>query len=334
MTKKGILSFFLTLLCSVLILGVGYEGIVKAGELLLSNEEEPKKAEFESNGSNIFYGQIEDDILLYPWNYYGQNERKMTLDELNPEMTEAVRQRLEVYVPYCTVKVWDTIHNIYEQNPQRIVENTKICDAEYLYYCFYQDRLEVRGKIYQVKLAFNESATYSFSCMEYREEDVRGTKEWEEGKKLLTEMLDKYQEEVIDIIYDMQLMYWNAYACDDIWWQNAYAVEYVGRLDILNWMLDATKEAKEAKDGTSSLEEAIYERIEETIGAEDNGAGLDSGKNKEEEEEDFQSEPEENYTCQVLELSDMIILLIQGDGILVGVFYDPVNQVFCGYNFF
>lgn len=331
MTKKGVILFFLTLLCSVLILGVGYVGIVKVGELLLSNEEEPKKAEFESNGSNIFYGQIEDDILLYPWNYYGQNEREMTLDELNPEMTETVQQEMEVYVPYCTGKVWDTIHNIYEQNPQRVVENTKICDAEYLYYCFYQDRLEIQGKIYQVKLAFNDIKTYSFSCMEYREEDVRGTKEWEEGKELLTEMLDKYQKEVIDIIYDMQFMYWNADAYDDIWWQNAYAAEYVRRLDILNWMLEATKDEK---GGTSSLEAAVHEKMEETIGVDENGADLYEEKNKVEGEEDFQAELEGNYTCQVLELNDMIILLIQGDGILAGVFYDPVNQVFCGYNFF
>lgn len=40
-----------------------------------------------------------------------------------------------------------------------------------------------------------------------------------------------------------------------------------------------------------------------------------------------------NYSYQVVELKDMILILVQGDAAM-GLYFDPINQKFCGYNFF
>ena len=40
-----------------------------------------------------------------------------------------------------------------------------------------------------------------------------------------------------------------------------------------------------------------------------------------------------HYSYQVVELKDMILLLVQGE-LTIGIYYDPVNQAFCGYNYF
>ena len=50
-------------------------------------------------------------------------------------------------------------------------------------------------------------------------------------------------------------------------------------------------------------------------------------------ENDQIEEVDLHYSYQVVELKDMILLLVQGD-MTIGVYYDPVNQLFCGYNYF
>ena len=40
-----------------------------------------------------------------------------------------------------------------------------------------------------------------------------------------------------------------------------------------------------------------------------------------------------SYSYQIVELKNMILLLMQGEETL-GIFYDPMEQRFCGYNFF
>ncbi len=55
-------SILLTLLCAVLILCLGYLGIVETGRQILKGESLPEQAEYENVGSNIFYGKIEDGL--------------------------------------------------------------------------------------------------------------------------------------------------------------------------------------------------------------------------------------------------------------------------------
>ena len=64
----------LTLLCAGIVLGVGYLVIVESGKKVLEKERILEEAEYESTSSNIFYGKIEEDIELFPWNYYPEDE--------------------------------------------------------------------------------------------------------------------------------------------------------------------------------------------------------------------------------------------------------------------
>lgn len=44
-------------------------------------------------------------------------------------------------------------------------------------------------------------------------------------------------------------------------------------------------------------------------------------------------EETEGYSYQIVELKDMILLLMQGEH-TIDIYYDPVRQRFCGYNYF
>lgn len=71
---RSLKSLLFTLLCTVVILGLGYLGIVERGRQILSSESVPERAEYEDVGSNIFYGKIEDNIEIFPWNYYSETD--------------------------------------------------------------------------------------------------------------------------------------------------------------------------------------------------------------------------------------------------------------------
>lgn len=49
--------------------------------------------------------------------------------------------------------------------------------------------------------------------------------------------------------------------------------------------------------------------------------------------QDVNQEDSVDYSYQVVELKDMILLLVQGDAAM-GLYFDPINRKFCGYNFF
>lgn len=320
MNRKNAVSLGMTLLCTVLILGIGYAGIVKGGRLLLSNEEAPQKAEFENTGSNIFYGKIEDDIQLYPWNYYGQNELTGTVEEVlgypenkNIKVLEGILRLMEAYS--CNV-CEERIDEFYEQKGAGIVDSMKISITDWAAFFFYQDILEINGMRYQVKIAWDEWGIRSFSCMEYRESDVRQTAEWEEGKKLLTQMLEKYQYEIAGQLYDMQDLYLGSYNIEEV--ANASFEQYLLNMEKLKNIMEAVSNGTEYTG--EEWENVMYDN-EETMAEAAEGKGYVSrGESG-------------NYSCQMIELNDMILLLIQGD-YTIGLFYDPINQEFCGYNYF
>lgn len=328
MNRKNVISLGITLLCTLLILGIGYTGIVKGGKLLLSNEEAPKKAEFENTGSNIFYGKIEDDIQLYPWNYYGQNEIDESFSEVigysgnrNVGCLELIVRLLEAYC--CDVDD-ATIEAVYEQKQSRIIDNIKISDTDYGLIFFYQDILDVNGIRYQVKVAFNEWSILSFSCMEYRENDVRESAEWEEGKRLLSEMMDQYQEDIVGQMYNMWMgIYLSTYEISN---NKMLEIVYENfELYVLN--MESLKEIQEAVlDGTEYNEKTRYEDL----------YGDENSTDTVEEKKRINAQVQggiTDYSCQIIELNDMILILIQGD-YSIGLFYDPISQKFCGYNYF
>lgn len=303
----------MTFFCAVLILGIGYLGIVKGGKLLLSNEEEPQKVTYENTSSNIFYGKIDDDIQLFPWNYYGQNEITYTYGETG-EGYYAGRQNLEDVLRYVESYCWGVpetvVDQVYAQKGTSIVDSLKVSQTEYGLFFFYQDILEVGGTSYQVKAALNEWMIYSFSCMEYRQEDPREMPEWEEGKQVLIRMLDQNQQQLGENICDMQYPYNSYYDKVQIY---SYREAYKMNMDYLNDMIQGKTTEEGGTDNWSVEEESAGEvkMFSSAMG----------------------SEYDEEYSYQVIELNDMILLLIQGN-CDIGLYYDPISQRFCGYNFF
>lgn len=319
MNRKRVEPVFLTLLCTVLILGIGYVGIVKGGRLLLGNEQKPEKTEFEDTGSKVFYGKIEEDIQLFPWNYYGQNEIQGTMESVigDYQDAEALEEVVQYMEAYCCGVEKEVIEAVYQQKQSSIVNSMKICETESGYFFFYQDILEVEGIQYQVKLALGEQCILSFSCTEYQKEDIRTIQQWEEGEKMLADMLERYQWQIGDRMYNIQYpygeyLYKNNGARKEM--ANVYVNSYIENMTIVNNMLTGK-----------------YEEIEENESV-DGAAGsvIQDADWLEMQKIDI---AEEGYSYQVIELNDMILLLLQGE-YNMGLFFDPVRQEFCGFNYF
>ncbi|WP_075720857.1 hypothetical protein [Roseburia sp. 499] len=315
MKNKKASSFFVTLLCAILILSVGYIGIVKSGKMLLCNEEKPQKVTFENTSSNIFYGKIEDDIQLFPWNYYGRNEMSNYVENFvdEPENLSGIEEKLYcMEALHCGVDL-DTIEMFYEKKGSGIMDNVSISNTEYGPIFFYQDILELRGEQYQVKIAFSEYMLWSFSCMKYHGDGIRNTEAWEEGKEKLRKILDLYQDEINMCVYDMEYYYLDGF-----------------------YDTEETDEIMEMADGDNSFYEDCYasafakmQKVLEVSSSTDEKVSFQWG---EKENEAYTQEEECSY--QIIELNDVILLLMQKEYCYGGVYYDPVNQEFCGYNIF
>lgn len=319
MKNKKIKSFFMTLVCTILILSVGYIGIVKSGKMMLRNEEEPQKVTFENTSSNIFYGKIEDDIQLFPWNYYGQNEITTGLEAIgfDPEGMRGLEDTFfSMEALQCDVEK-DTIEKAYEKKGSGIIDNLHVSNTEYGLFFFYQDLLAVSGKTYQVKIAFSEYQVWSFSCIEQREEDVRSSERWEAGKKELTKMLDLYQDELSMCFYDIDNYYFEEFY-DDMY------------LEAKNQVNDVFLEEYYAEE-MDKMQELLQVSIEN-----DEKVTLDWVEEQQEYDEEYGEysigEGEQSY--QIIELNNVILLLMEKDFFYRGVYYDPISQEFCGYHVF
>lgn len=327
MKNKKTGSFLLTFFCAALILGVGYLGIVKGGKIILGTEEKPQKANFEDTGSNVFFGKIEDDIQLFPWNYYGQNE----VENFEKTDEEAGRLKLlqeKVYsmeAVHCGVER-ETIDKLYEKKGSTILKNVRVFDTEYGLIFFYQDTLEVQGKQYQVKAAFDEFVILNFTCIETREEGARQTEIWKEGKEKLKEMLDNYSNEIYTVMFNIEeLEYLSSGELNVM-------LEYYMSSDKLETPYDQKIIDKEKK---SLFVESYAVQVE-------NLQKMLSNDNMNVEAEDEMWIMGDNssyddigeYSYQIIELDDVILLLVQGEYMCQGVYYDPITQKFCGYNLF
>lgn len=291
----------LTSLCTVLILCIGYMGIVKGGNCLLNSKEEPEKVTFENTGSNVFYGKIED-IQLFPWNYYGKNVCEQVGEQVEDSFydLDIWEETFHDMLAYNCEVPREYIDSIYRQKGKGIMYSLEEYKEEGVY--FYQDILEVESKKFQVKIAFSQWNILNFSCIEYRENDVREDGKWIAGKEVLTKMLAQHPNEIREQFLYMGEMCYKIPPMDSQWgkWYMSYAMIYSNSVAEMNMML-----------GESSVYRTIVKQ--ESLKS--------SVDNKEE------------YSYQVIELNDMILLLVQGN-VTMGFFYDPISQVFCGYNFF
>ncbi len=188
-------SMFLTILCMGVILGFGYLLIMESGQKVLENGIMLEETDYESTSSNIFYGKIEEDIEVFPWNYYPGDEAGLgweTESGIHPmfqysilsddagSVEEELKSLQSWYlcqmIAYRTNSTPSEVWSIFEKKQHTIMD--EICMVENspvgaLF--FYEDMLSIKGKRYQVRVSFTQWNIINFVCMEEREQDDSGS---------------------------------------------------------------------------------------------------------------------------------------------------------------
>lgn len=356
---RSLKSLLFTLLCTIVILGLGYLGIVERGRQILSSESVPERANYEDVGSNIFYGKIEDNIEIFPWNYYSETddtiqgiiptfmEEEIFLNQYVTEKTSAIKddnsmdmgdtELDETYyyfpeqylnaadsyfgelIAYETEVETEEVSAWFQKEGNHILENLIVAENTPVgMLFFYQDILQLRGKKYQVRIACSNWNVINFICVEYDTQDKRERTEWKAGKEKMVEVLEQSEESLsayfsfmsklndlgAPSVYFVDDEYANSYLYGFQWLGNIIsgrAEDDELSMEIEKWLLEWQKIYPEEIDASIAEGESVTYSV--------------------------------NYSYQVVELKDMILILVQGDAAM-GLYFDPINQKFCGYNFF
>jgi hypothetical protein len=190
---------------------------------------------------------------------------------------------------------------------------------------------------------------------------ARSQAEWEEGKESLAKILGESEEQMEEYFAYMSFLrdwddtifyvgdmesYANCYL-ESLQWLDQIQRGKTEKNQGLAYILERMEEIKnvensmynvedmgdyKAKDADSALGEEKVE-TEEKMGADATAA---SGEPEEEEYglvAEQEADPAPSFSYQIVDLKDMILLLMQGES-TIGIFYDPIAQEFCGYNFF
>jgi len=337
---RSVKSMVRTLFCAAIILGIGYLGIVEGGNQVLRRDSRPEQVKYENVGSNIFYGKIEDDIEIFPWNYYAKESKRLdygtpefltdswfeeqagyfigTASKEMPEdtLTYAADWYFGQLIAYeADVRVEDVMEWC-NASGQHIYHNMKVKrDTSYGNIYFYQQMMELDYRKFQVRIACGDWNVISFICTEYDSGEQKEQREWNEGRQFMVTALEQYEDDLADYVTFMtKAEYLSApsFYADESGerFENAYLQGFRLLDYIMKKKGDQSELAKEMKEQRKIWEEDKMDLAQES--------GLDYNP---------------HYSYQVVELKDMILLLAQGD-ITVGIYYDPVNQRFCGYNYF
>ena len=153
-----------------------------------------EETDYESTSSNIFYGKIEEDIEVFPWNYYPGDEAGLgwktesgihpmfqysMLSDDDDSVEEELKSLQSWYlcqmIAYKTNSTPSEVWSIFEKKQHTIMD--EICMVENspvgaLF--FYEDMLSIKGKRYQVRVSFTQWNIINFVCMEEREQDDSG----------------------------------------------------------------------------------------------------------------------------------------------------------------
>lgn len=351
-------SILLTLVCAIVILGAGYLGIVDLGKQILKSESVPERAAYENAGSNIFYAEIQDDIEIFPWNYYPEDsvvgfeegripfflmenafaepylpERSYAVQWIvssEPEITDQQGEWMigadsyfSELIAHETGVEDEDVFAWFQEKGRHILQNMVMSDnlsVGALY--FYQDILDLEGRKYQVRIACNDWNIINFVCVEYDEQDRRKQQEWKEGKKKMVEVLERSEESLSKYFFYMSQL--NDMGAPEIYYLNEeYRNAYLRGFLWLENIMQGKEEDEELSKELSVLAEE-WKRLYQTEKYE---GEVVSDSEKQDVEYSV------SYSYQVVELKDMILLLVQGD-VAMGLYYDPVNRKFCGYNFF
>ena len=341
-------SMLLTLLCAIVILGVGYGVIVESGKKILEKERSLEETVYENTSSNIFYGKIDEDIELFPWNYFPEGQEAGNSEEIprflimmewnwdtDAEMSRAQDQYLYGMIGWQAGVSAEKVAAWYSRNQKNIMGNmVQVENSPVGSMFFYQDNLRLGKKQYQVRVASGYWNIVSFTCMENREGQERDRKAWEAGKDKLVGMLETSEDRLEE--YFSYMMRLSSYETVILYDQKSgeYISTYLTGLRWLEGILQKKKHAfyyvpendkRAVLRWLEVLENEETEYSSQKLAGEGNAAAdyiLESLE---------QAQP--SFSYQIVELKDVILLLMQGEQTL-GLYYDPIGQKFCGFNYF
>lgn len=340
---RRIVSMSLTLLCAVIILGIGYFVIVESGKRVLEKEQVLEESDYENTSSNIFYGKIEEDIELFPWNLCPEEEYAAQPDDF-PRFSSVVDDILEDEEEK-QVQNWylcqlialradvgeDEVWEWYDKKQKTIMDSLVAAnDSLWGTLYFYQDVLELNEKQYKVRIAFSEWDILSFICSEQGKEEKENKKQWEEGKRRLIDGLENSQEEMSEYVAFMTFVR-DQGVISFFDTEGGYINSY---RESLCWLEDIITGKRKMSEKRKSL---LKEKMAEMYGGWEGEGSISyevkDSKNEKISENQVTVNLEPSYSYQIIELKDMILLLMQGEYTL-GIYYEPVSQRFCGYNYF
>ena len=186
-------SMFLTILCMGIILGIGYLVIMESGRKVLENGIMLEETDYENTSSNIFYGKIEEDIELFPWNYYPGDEAElgwqndlgthpMFQDSIMTGVMDTEEEELKALQGWylCQLIAYKTdsepyeVWSLFEERQHTIMDEICIVENSPIgALFFYQDDLTLGNKRYQVRISFTQWNVISFICIEDRPEEAQ-----------------------------------------------------------------------------------------------------------------------------------------------------------------
>lgn len=336
---RRVKSMLLTVLCAGMILGAGYFVIVESGQKVLEKERVLEESVYEDTSSNIFYGKIEENIELFPWNYYPEEGEEKILglhpkfgemvlkgneEDLEEELMEVQEWYLYQLIALGSDTTAEEVRKWYTENQKNIMSSMVIVEnSQFGIFYFYQDNLNLDGKQYQVRIACNEWNIISFACMEYRNGQERDRDIWEQGKEKLVATLESTEEKMTKYVEYMLFLRYQGmvFVYDDR--NGGYLNAY---LEGLYWLEGILINKEYVPEQIMSIMEEwgfLYE--DKTAADVSNDAKVG---------ESVAENTQPSYSYQIVELKDMILLLMQGAQQTIGVYYDPIAQRFCGYNFF
>lgn len=205
------ISMVITLLSAVLIITIGYKALAFAGDFILKNDTEISYLPTDNITTYVFYSQSEDEINLYPWNYYHdaisfQNYMEDDLHTLESFDIWSLYNSLIFYfyrmVPDETasylykedIKLYDRIDffNIEKDLFVKIVNNEPIF--------YYSKDMKIYDKTYNLRFAFSQSYLLSFE-IKLVSNTVLSSEQMDSSKQFLTDYINSTENNSIAMIY-------------------------------------------------------------------------------------------------------------------------------------
>ncbi len=389
-TGKGygmnrILPWAVTAGLACLILGAGYVGIRESGERVLESGSAPEELDYANTESNVFHGKIDEDVELFPWNYYSRRddgtavpfflEKARAVTGGEEETGAGADECFMQMIAYESGVGLGDVRDFYRgQDEGGIVGNMAVVESSvYGPLYFYEETLSLSGEKYRVRISCDDWGVISFTCVE-RGHGGKGIREsWEEVENEMVEALgrrDGVMEEFFlymvglkeisllglsrvemgsaSVSFEEMPLYYEMR-------RNLSSIRVNAYLQGMTWA-DGLLSGEPPGEGAAAFETRerqdaeVFGQTGEGSVAFGLGTGAEAGDGEILAQEsgreavrliesygsgimDEEGDVDES-SCQIIEMSDMILLLVQRDIVTVGAYYDPISRKFCGFHYF